>query len=78
MNRIALKMLMGDRGKYIGIVIGVFFAALIITQQLSIFVGLMSRTIGFLVDTSLPEIWVMDTKVQFVDDIKPMQETQLY
>lgn len=78
MNRIALKMLMGDRGKYIGIVIGVFFAALIITQQLSIFVGLMSRTIGFLVDTSLPDIWVMDPKVQFVDDIKPMQDTQLY
>jgi len=71
-------MLVGERGKYIGMIIGVFFASLIITQQLSIFVGLMSRTIGFLSDTSLPDIWVMDPKVQFIDDIKPMQDTRLY
>ena len=74
---IALKMLIGNRGKYFGMVVGVFFAALIITQQLSIFVGLMSRTFGFLVDTALPDIWVMDPKVQFIDDSKPLQDTQL-
>jgi putative ABC transport system permease protein len=71
-------MLVGERGKYIGMIAGVFFASLIITQQLSIFVGLMSRTIGFLNDTSLPDIWVMDPKVQFIDDIKPMQDTRLF
>jgi len=74
---IALKMLVGNRGKYWGMVVGVFFAALIITQQLSIFTGLMSRTFGFLVDTALPDIWVMDPKVQFIDDSKPLQDTQL-
>ncbi len=71
-------MLANERGKYIGMIIGVFFASLIITQQLAIFVGLMSRTFGFLTDTSLPDIWVMDPKVQFIDDIKPMQDTRLY
>ncbi len=71
-------MLVGDRGKYIGMLVGIFFASLIITQQLSIFVGLMSRTIGFLVDTSLPDVWVMDPKVQFIDDVKPIQDTRLY
>ena len=71
-------MLVGERGKYFGMIVGVFFASLIITQQLSIFVGLMARTIGFLSDTSLPDIWVMDPKVQYVDDIKPMQDTRLY
>lgn len=78
MFRIALKMLVGERGKYIGMIAGVFFASLVITQQLSIFVGLLSRTIGFLEDTGLPDLWVMDPKVQFIDDIKPLQDTRLY
>src|SRR5262249_39640605 len=43
----------------------------------SIFVGLMMRTYGFVTDTGLPDIWVMDPKVQFIDDIKPLQDTQV-
>ncbi|MCX7099848.1 MAG: ABC transporter permease [Methylococcales bacterium] len=78
MNHIALKMLMGDTGKYIGIVMGLTFASLIMTQQPAIFVGLMSRSYSFISDVGLPDIWVMDAKVQFVDDIKPLQETELY
>jgi putative ABC transport system permease protein len=77
MNHIACKMLLGDRAKYLGMVIGLTFASLLITQQLSIFVGLMARTYGFVTDAGLADIWVMDPKVQFIDDIKPMQETQL-
>ncbi|MEQ1559846.1 MAG: ABC transporter permease [Methyloglobulus sp.] len=78
MNHIALKMLMGDRGKYIGIVMGLTFASLIMTQQPAIFLGLMTRTFSFISDVGLPDIWVMDAKVQFVDDIKPLQDTELY
>ncbi len=78
MNHIALKMLMGDTGKYIGIVMGLTFASLIMTQQPAIFLGIMSRTYSFIADVGLPDIWVMDSKVQFVDDIKPLQDTELY
>jgi len=78
MNFIALKMLVGDRAKYLGIVMGLTFASLLLTQQSGIFVGLMSRTFGFLTDASLPDIWVMDEKVQFVDDVKPLQDTELH
>jgi putative ABC transport system permease protein len=78
MNFIALKMLIGDRAKYLGIIMGLTFASLLITQQASIFVGLMTRTYGFITDTWVADIWVMDPKVQFVDDIKPLQDTQLY
>ena len=56
MNRIALKMLMGDRAKYFGIVIGLTFASFLITQQLDIFVGIISRTTIFMDDTALPDI----------------------
>ena len=78
MNHIALKMLMGDKGKYFGIVMGLTFASLIMTQQPAIFLGLMSRSYSFISDVGLPDIWVMDSKVQFVDDIKPLQDTELY
>ncbi|MSR16694.1 MAG: FtsX-like permease family protein [Methylococcaceae bacterium] len=78
MNYIALKMLMGDKGKYIGIVMGLTFASLIMTQQPAIFIGILARTYSFISDVGLPDIWVMDEKVQFVDDIKPLQDTELY
>lgn len=78
MNHVAIQMLMGDRAKYLGIIMGLTFASLLITQQASIFVGLMTRTYGYITDTGLPDVWVMDPKVQFVDDIKPLQDTVLY
>lgn len=78
MYSIALKMLIGDRGKYLGIIMGLTFASLLITQQSSIFTGLMTRTYGAITDLSQPDIWVMDPKVQFIDDVKPLQDTELF
>jgi len=78
MNHIAIKMLVGDKGKYLGIIMGLTFASLIMTQQPAIFVGLMTRSYSFISDVGLPDIWVMDPKVQYVDDIKPLQDTELY
>jgi putative ABC transport system permease protein len=78
MNFVALKMLVGDRAKYLGIIMGLTFASLLITQQAAIFVGLMGRTYGAISDMGLPDIWVMDPKVQFIDDIKPLQDTVLF
>lgn len=77
MNLVALKMLVGDRAKYLGIIMGLMFASFLITQQAAIFVGLMTRTFGFITDTNLPDIWVMDQKVLQIDDVKPLQDTQL-
>lgn len=77
MYEIALKMLVRNSGKFVALVAGVFFAAFVITQQSSIFTGLMARTFGFLTDTQQPDLWVMDPKVQYVDDTKPLQDTAL-
>ncbi len=74
----ALKMLIGDRIKYIGLIVALSFASFIITQQGAIFVGIMKRTFGFITDTSQANIWVMDPTVQFIDDIKGMKETAIY
>src|SRR5262249_54703118 len=72
-----LTLLEGERAHVRGIYFGLPLAPLLIKQQLSIFVGVMARSYGFITDAGLADIWVMDPKVQFIDDIKPLQETQL-
>jgi putative ABC transport system permease protein len=74
---IALQMLFGDRGKYIAMIIGITFASLIMTQQPSIFLGLMTRTFAFISAVTLPNIWIMDPGVEFVEENKPLRDTDL-
>ncbi|HEX8877819.1 MAG TPA: ABC transporter permease [Phycisphaerales bacterium] len=78
MYLIALKMLFNDKAKFFGIVMGVTLASLVITQQGSIFTGIMTRTFGTITDMNYPDIWVMDRKVQFIDDVKPLADTKLF
>ncbi len=78
MYLIALKMLVGDKAKYIGIVLGLCFASFIISQQSAILIGIVNRTFGFITDTSQPNIWIMDPTVQYIDDIKALKDTALY
>ncbi len=75
---LALKMLMGDRAKYLAIVAGIAFSALLIAQQSAIFCGLMRRTVGQLRDVTDADIWVMDPSVEYVDELKPMKENHVY
>lgn len=77
MSFVALKMLLGDQAKYVAIIMGIVFASMLITHQEAIFCGIMDRTVSAIIDLGLPDIWVMDPKVQFIDDIKPLQDTQL-
>jgi len=75
---IAWKMLTGNRVKYLGIIFGVLFAALLVAQQSSIFCGLMFLTVSQIRDVEGPDIWVMDRNVEFIDDIKPLADTDLF
>ena len=77
MNRVALRMLTGDTTKYLGIVFGVAFASLLMSQQMAIFCGLMRNTTSQIRDIEGGDIWVMDKSVQYVDDLKPMSEGKL-
>ncbi|MDR3637068.1 MAG: ABC transporter permease [Isosphaeraceae bacterium] len=78
MGWVALKMLTGDKAKFAGIVTGLTFAALLITQQGSIFCGIMLRTAAQITDISGADLWVMDRNVRYIDDVKPMIEDNLY
>lgn len=78
MRWIAFRMLVANRGKYVGIIVGITFASLLIAQQSAIFVGIMLRTTSQIRDIQEAEIWVTDPNVQFVDDAKPLSESELY
>ena len=77
MNWVAWKMLTGDRAKYFGTVFGVAFGVLLISQQTSIFVGLMRRTAHAAIDVRDAQVWVMDPYQQNADEIKPLSESDL-
>lgn len=77
MDRVALTMLFGDRAKYIGLIFGIAFSTMLMSNQVSIFTGLMLRTASQILDAREAEIWVMDPRVEYVDEVEPMTDTQL-
>ncbi|MBL9119282.1 MAG: ABC transporter permease [Phycisphaerae bacterium] len=77
MKYFALKMLFGDVAKFYGILLGLTFASLLISQQSAIFVGLMSRTVGFIRDTGQADLWIIDPDKLYVDDQKPLRDTEV-
>jgi putative ABC transport system permease protein len=77
MNQIALKMLTGDRAKYLGLVFGITFATLLMSQQVSIFIGLMTRTASQIVDVREADVWVMHPRIKYVDEIEAMPDVDL-
>lgn len=78
MNYVALRMLLGDKLKYLGLVLGISFAAMLITQQAGILVGLAHQTGAFIRDTSQADIWLMDPEVRFSQDALALKDTLLY
>lgn len=77
MYLIALKMLIEDKTKYIGMILSISFSTLIITQQVSIFFGLMKRTYSAVRDTPQADVWVMNPSVKMVDDINSLRDIDL-
>ncbi|WP_291299088.1 ABC transporter permease [Elioraea sp.] len=75
---IAWRMLTGDRAKYLGLVFGVAFAVMLMTQQASIFVGLMLRTAAQVIDVTDADLWVMDPRIIYVDETEPLPESALW
>ncbi|MEO1045835.1 MAG: ABC transporter permease [Pseudomonadota bacterium] len=77
MNWIAIRMLTGDRTKFVGLLFGVAFSTLLISQQVTIFVNLLMRGASAVEDISTAEIWVMDPSGRTADITFPMPSTAL-
>ena len=76
MHDLALKMLLGDRAKYLMLISGLSFATLLMTQQASIFCGIMQWTGSTLSNVPAP-IWVVDPMVEQVNDTDAMRDTDI-
>lgn len=75
---LALKILFGARSKMLGLVFGVAFATLLVTQQGALFVGLMTRSQNIIADAQEVDIWVMDPSVEYLDLVRPMRDGELF
>jgi putative ABC transport system permease protein len=64
-NFVAIQMLLGDRVKYLGLVLAVAFSTFLMSHQSSIFAGVMDRTRSQIKDVLDADIWVMDTATQY-------------
>lgn len=76
MYRLALRMLFGDRAKYLMLISGVMFATILMTQGGALFCGVMSWTSSTLRNVRA-EIWVADPMVEQIGDNKPLRDTDV-
>ena len=69
-------MLLGDRAKYIMLISGLTFAALLMTEQAAIFCGIMQWS-GSTLDNVGAPVWVVDPMVEQVNDTEALRDTDL-
>lgn len=74
MLRIALLMLLGDRGKYLALVLGLSFAVLLIAQQAAIFLGLLLRATGPLQNVGQADLWIADPASRYIGEFRAMSQ----
>jgi putative ABC transport system permease protein len=76
MLRIALLMLFRDRAKYVMLVVGLTFCSLLMTQQASVFCGLMLWTTATVRNIGAT-VWVFDAKVEQANEVIPLREIEV-
>ena len=74
---IAIRMLTGDPQKFFGLLFGIAFSTLLITQQLTIFVNLLERGASGVYNVSSADVWVMDPVSRTTDVAYAMPATAL-
>lgn len=74
---IAIRMLTGDKTKFYGLVFGIAFSTLLITQQLTIFINLIERGAAGVYNNANGDVYVMDPASRTSDVIYPLPSTAL-
>jgi putative ABC transport system permease protein len=77
MNFIALKMLTGDRAKYLALIFAIAFSTFLLENQTSIFAGILRRTGSQIRDVTEADIWVMDRDTEYFEQTKALKDTDL-
>src|SRR6266700_7461137 len=77
MNFIALKMLTGDRAKYLALIFAIAFSTFLLENQTSIFSGILRRTGRQIRDVTEAAIWVMDRNTEYFEQTKSLKDTDM-
>lgn len=76
MNRLALKMLFGDRSKYIMLISGIVLATMLMAHGGAIFCGIMASFAPSLYNIRA-KIWVAYPEVECINDLMPLRNTDV-
>lgn len=77
MNFVALRMLTGDKTKYLGLVFAIAFSTFLLENQTSIFAGILRRTGSQILDVTDADVWVMDPATRYFEENKALKDTDL-
>src|SRR5260370_41120906 len=78
MNFVAVQMLIGDRAKYLGLIFAVAFSSFLMSHQSTIFAGIMDRITSQIKDIKDANIWVMDPKTPYFDEVKALPDDDVH
>jgi hypothetical protein len=68
-NFVALRMLTGDRAKYLGLIFAIAFCTFLLENQTSIFASILKRTGSQILDVTDADVWVMDGKTEYFEHL---------
>jgi putative ABC transport system permease protein len=71
--RIALKLLVNDKGKFLTIVMGVTFAVFLMNMMTSMFAGVLESSISSVANVGA-QVWVMDPSVETPNNSIPLPD----
>ena len=77
MLRVAVKMLLGDRAKYVGLLFGITFTSFLVTFASSYFCGFMTRGFALIAENPSADVWVMDPAVESTEQITNIPDSAL-
>src|SRR5258708_14885436 len=77
MLRLALKMLVGDRTKYAGLLFGITFTSFLVTFAFSYFCGFMTRGFALIAESPTADGWVMDPAVESAEQTTNLPDSAL-
>jgi putative ABC transport system permease protein len=77
MNWVALRMLTGDRSKYLGLIFAIAFSTFLIAQQSSLFVVIMNRTRSVILDVPDANVWIMAPATRYIDEVFALKDSDL-
>lgn len=74
--KIAIKLLVNDKGKFFTLILGITFAVFLMMQMTATFSGIMNRASANIINVGV-KMWVMDPSVNIQSDSIPLPNTLL-